>query len=77
MALGEDLPVGIWVARAPGGEEVYANRTFAQILGTGLVEAQVGGYSVPYGIYQRGAAVPRGPDAVRPGAAREGGRGRR
>ena len=54
MALGEDLPVGIWVARAPGGEEVYANRTFAQILGTGLVEAQVGGYAVPYGIYQRG-----------------------
>ncbi len=54
LALGEDLPVGIWVARAPGGEEVYANRTFAQILGTGLVEAQVGNYSLPYGIYQRG-----------------------
>src|SRR5687768_2398288 len=54
MALGEDLPVGIWVARAPGGEEVYANRTFAQIMGTGLAEAQVGNYSVLYGIYQRG-----------------------
>src|SRR5665647_147900 len=54
LALGEDLPVGIWVARAPGGEEVYANRTFAQILGTGLVEAQAGNYAVPYGIYKRG-----------------------
>ncbi len=54
MALGEDLPVGIWIARAPSGEEVYANKTFAQIMGTGLVEAQVGHYSVPYGIYQRG-----------------------
>ena len=53
LALGEDLPVGIWVARAPGGEEVYANRTFAQIMGTGLVEAKVGGYAMPYGIYLR------------------------
>jgi len=57
MALGEDLPVGIWVARAPGGEEVYANRTFAQIMGTGLVETQVGGYAAPYGIYQRGGGL--------------------
>jgi signal transduction histidine kinase/CheY-like chemotaxis protein len=54
MALGEDLPVGLWVARAPGGEEVYANRMFAQIMGTGLVEAKLGGYAVPYGIYERG-----------------------
>jgi len=53
LALGEDLPVGIWVARAPGGEEVYANRTFAEIMGTGLVEAQAGNYSLPYGIYKR------------------------
>ncbi|MBA3455782.1 MAG: response regulator [Deltaproteobacteria bacterium] len=61
MALGEDLPVGIWVARAPGGEEVYANRTFAQIMGTGLVETQLGHYSVPYGIYGRdGSRYPEG-----------------
>ncbi len=53
MALGEDLPVGIWVARAPGGEEVYANRTFQQILGVGTQRAEVGGYSVPYGIFTR------------------------
>jgi two-component system cell cycle sensor histidine kinase/response regulator CckA len=29
----EELPVAIWVARAPGGEFVYANAAFAEILG--------------------------------------------
>ncbi|MBA3817578.1 MAG: response regulator [Deltaproteobacteria bacterium] len=54
MALGEDLPVGIWVARAPGGEEVYTNRTFAQIMGVGMLQGvQVGGYAEPYGILTR------------------------
>ena len=51
MALGEDLPVGIWVARAPGGELVYANRTFDQILGMGARDdVQVGQYGPIYGI---------------------------
>ncbi len=54
MALGEDLPVGIWVARVPTGEEVYVNRTFAQIMGIGMVpDAKLGNYSQPYGIYTR------------------------
>ena len=53
LALGEDLPVGIWVARAPTGEEVYTNRTFAAIMGTGLRDAHVGGYAEPYGIFTR------------------------
>src|SRR5688572_8378053 len=54
MALGEDLPVGIWVARVPNGEEVYVNRTFAQIMGTGMIaEAKAGNYSEPYGIFTR------------------------
>ncbi|HEU0032788.1 MAG TPA: ATP-binding protein [Kofleriaceae bacterium] len=54
LALGEDLPVGIWVARAPGGELVYANRTFAQILGMGATdEQQAGAYSGTYGIHNR------------------------
>ncbi len=57
MAVGEDLPVGIWVARAPGGEEVYANKTFALIMGTGLIEVHVGNYATPYGIYQRGGGL--------------------
>ncbi|MBL8909983.1 MAG: response regulator, partial [Archangium sp.] len=53
-ALADDLPVGIWVARAPGGEFVYANRMFATLMGTGgISEATVGGYSEPYGIFTR------------------------
>ena len=54
MALGEDLPVGIWIARAPHGELVYANRTFAQIMGmAALATAGVGEYATPYGIHTR------------------------
>ena len=54
MSLGEDLPVGIWVARVPGGEEVYVNRTFAQIMGVGMVpDAKLGNYAQPYGICTR------------------------
>src|SRR3954468_22389853 len=52
-ALAEDLPIGIWVARAPGGQEVFVNRTFAQIMGQGLVATQAGAYSEPYGILTR------------------------
>ena len=53
-ALADDLPVGIWVARAPGGEFVYANRMFATLMGTGgISEATVGGYAEPYGIFTR------------------------
>ena len=52
--LADDLPVGIWVARAPGGEFVYANRMFATLMGTGgITEAAVGGYAEPYGIFTR------------------------
>ncbi len=53
LALGEDLPVGIWVARAPGGQEVYTNRTFETIMGTGLRATEVGNYTGPYGILTR------------------------
>ena len=53
-ALADDLPVGLWVARAPGGEFVYANRMFAEIMGQGgRDDAAVGGYSEPYGIMTR------------------------
>ena len=52
--LADDLPVGIWVARAPGGEFVYANRMFSNLMGTGgIAAAAVGGYSEPYGIFTR------------------------
>jgi signal transduction histidine kinase/ActR/RegA family two-component response regulator len=53
-AIADDLPVGIWVARAPDGEFVYANRTFAEIMGqAGRDDAKVGSYSAPYGICTR------------------------
>ncbi|MDP2275177.1 MAG: response regulator [Archangium sp.] len=54
-ALADDLPVGIWVARAPNGEFIYANRMFGALMGTaGISEAAVGGYAEPYGIFTRG-----------------------
>jgi PAS domain S-box-containing protein len=53
-SIGDDLPVGIWVARAPDGAFVYANRTFAEIMGqVGRDDAKVGTYSEPYGICTR------------------------
>jgi signal transduction histidine kinase/ActR/RegA family two-component response regulator len=54
LSLGEDLPVGIWIARVPTGQEVYVNKTFAQIMGVGMLpDAKVGNYSEPYGIFTR------------------------
>ncbi len=54
LALAEDLPIGIWVARAPTGVEVYANRAFTEIMGVGLQpDVAVGKYSEPYGILTR------------------------
>ena len=50
----DDLPVGLWVARAPKGELVYANHMFAEIMGQGgRFDVHVGGYSEPYGILTR------------------------
>ncbi len=51
-AVADDLPVGVWVARAPGGEFVYANRRFAEIMGIGgRADVAVGEYAAPYGIH--------------------------
>jgi signal transduction histidine kinase/ActR/RegA family two-component response regulator len=53
-AAADDLPVGLWIARAPGGEFVYANRRVADIMGQGgRDDAAVGGYAEPYGILTR------------------------
>jgi len=61
-AVADELPVGVWVARAPGGEFVYANRTFAEIMGqAGRTDVAVGEYAAPYGIYGRdGKLYPEG-----------------
>jgi len=53
QGLGDDLPVGIWIARAPGGEQIYVNHAFSQIMGTGLQDAAVGNYATPYRIHTR------------------------
>ena len=53
-AIADDLPVGIWVARAPDGAFVYTNHTFAEIMGQGgRDDAKAGDYSAPYGIFTR------------------------
>jgi two-component system, cell cycle sensor histidine kinase and response regulator CckA len=56
----DQLPLGVWIARAPGGELLFANRMFREIMG---IEARddvgVGGYTEPYGIFTKdGAAYP-------------------
>lgn len=56
--IGEGLPVGVWVARAPGGEFVYANETFREIMGLpGLAEVARGEYAEPYRIHDRSGAL--------------------
>jgi len=53
-AISDDLAAGIWVATAPEGRFVYANRAFDEIMGMGPVpESAVGAYAVPYGIFGR------------------------
>jgi signal transduction histidine kinase/CheY-like chemotaxis protein len=54
------LPVGVWIARAPSGELVFANRAFRDIMGMeARSDVAVGEYSAPYGIRKRdGGAYP-------------------
>ena len=61
-AIANDLPVGVWVARAPRGELVYANQTFAEIMGMGArPDVAAGEYAAPYGIHARdGNLYPEG-----------------
>lgn len=57
-SIADDLPVGIWAARAPTGELLYANRTFAEIMGMGARDdVAAGQYAEPYGIYDRKGAL--------------------
>lgn len=47
-----ELPVAVWVARAPNGELVYANALFAEIMGTtARDDVAVGQYAEPYAIH--------------------------
>jgi PAS domain S-box-containing protein len=50
----ENVPLGVWVARVPGGELVYANGAFAEILGMPVREdVFAGGYSLAYQVRDR------------------------
>jgi hypothetical protein len=58
VRFADELPVGVWVARAPSGEFVYANRTFAEIMGMAARDdVAVGEYAAPYGIHARDGAL--------------------
>ncbi|HVK76343.1 MAG TPA: ATP-binding protein [Kofleriaceae bacterium] len=49
----DQLPLGVWIARAPTGELLLANQMFRDIMGTDArADVAVGGYSEPYGIYR-------------------------
>ncbi len=51
-AIADELPAAIWVGRAPGGETVYTNREFREILGlTAPPDAERGNYVGPYGVH--------------------------
>src|SRR5688500_8643344 len=53
-AVADDLPVGVWVARAPSGEFLYANRRFHEIMGmSARDDVAAGEYAQPYGIRDR------------------------
>jgi signal transduction histidine kinase/CheY-like chemotaxis protein len=65
LALGDDLPVGLWVGRVPDGELIYANRTLTELLGRGVRDGmRAGGQLEPYGLYTRDGA--RYPDSKLP-----------
>jgi len=56
--IADELPVGVWVAKVPGGELIYANRAFNDILGMGARDdVAAGGYSRPYGIHDSTGAL--------------------
>jgi len=52
-SIANSLPLGIWVARVPTGELVFANDTFREIMGmAALSGVGVGEYAEPYAIHR-------------------------
>jgi two-component system cell cycle sensor histidine kinase/response regulator CckA len=57
-AVADNLPVGVWVARAPDGAFVYANRMFEEIMGLpARDDVARGDYAAPYGIHAPDGAL--------------------
>jgi PAS domain S-box-containing protein len=54
LAILDQLPTGVWVARAGSGELTYANGAFAEIVGVpARADVHAGEYVPAYGIYDR------------------------
>lgn len=53
LALGEELPVGVWVARAPEGQLVYGNGAVIEMLGSRPPDRCQPGWSERYGLVTR------------------------
>src|SRR5688500_14926427 len=48
----DELPLGVWVARAPDGQVEYVNRAFRDIMGMPAVpESRIGDAPSTYGIF--------------------------
>src|SRR5688572_3305393 len=48
----DDLPIGVWVAKAPEGSVVYSNRAFHEILGMdAVVGSVIADVPVTYGVF--------------------------
>jgi PAS domain S-box-containing protein len=58
----DELPIGVWVARAPSGEVLYSNRAFRKIVGIdGVPGIDIQGAPAAYGIFDReGRPYPAG-----------------
>ncbi len=57
-SIADSLPLGIWVARVPGGELVFANDTFREIMGmAAITDVGVGEYAEPYAIHRTDGAL--------------------
>jgi PAS domain-containing protein len=54
LALLDELPLGLWIARAPDGQVVLANRAFRRIMGMDAVPgARIEDTPAIYGIVDR------------------------
>jgi PAS domain S-box-containing protein len=54
LSILEELPIGVWVARVPDGELVYANPAFVEIMGMhARDDVRAGGYAGAYHLEDR------------------------
>jgi PAS domain S-box-containing protein len=49
----DDLPVAVWVGKAPDGATVYTNRAFERIVGPPVASSRIGDVPETYGVFGR------------------------